>query len=137
MTVVVMILAVSACGTFAVGYGVGRATAPTEQEVARERSTVHRTAAVSAERRAYNEARARAYAEARQAGRTAGRERGDRAGGRQARAEVGRRKQAEARRKARAQAEAKTSEDYLGELGCDPTFIFPDGTNGCTHNYGD
>jgi len=22
-------------------------------------------------------------------------------------------------------------------LGCDPTYVFPDGTNGCTHNYGD
>jgi hypothetical protein len=32
---------------------------------------------------------------------------------------------------------AQSNEQNLSQYGCDPNYTFPDGTNGCTHNYGD
>ena len=117
-----------------VAYAVGASGAPDKADAAAEKNLSYEQAKASAEKAAYE----KAMKDGRQAGRkigiSQGKERGSKTGKAEGTSE--REAQAQARAQEEQQSASERNLENVLKYGCDPEYIFPDGTNGCTHDYG-
>jgi len=128
---VVIIVTIALAGA---AYAVGASNAPDKGTATAETKLSYEQAQTSAEKRAYQQARNSGRKNGRKLGASQGHRRGTKAG----RANGNREREQRAQEKA-VEAEQTATERNLENLlkyGCDPELVFPDGTNGCTHDYG-
>jgi hypothetical protein len=125
----VAVVAALVVGLAVLGFLFGLGAAPSAQDAKRERAAAYKDAVVSGEG-VYRRHYVRGYRQ------------GFKAGKRKARAERAKRRARERRTAAERVGRPRVGSDTTGgappsALGCETTYVFPDGTTGCARNYGE